>query len=93
MAKRNMIERALRGARGVVRDYVRPGARSAEETIDDLLATLGDLRKQLAAQRRRFGAKRKSSKRAATARRGTKRRVKRMAKKVRGGAARRKKRS
>jgi hypothetical protein len=89
MAKRSVIQRALKGARGVMRNYVRPGAKTAEDTSDDLLKTLGSLRTQLAAERKRFGGgrKRKSAKRASASRRGA---VKR---KVKQAVTRRKKRA
>ena len=55
MAKRNVVDRALRNARNVLNKYVRPGARTAEAQIDDLLVVLGDARRALAKQRASMG--------------------------------------
>ena len=89
MAKRNVFVRALRSARDLLKDYIRPGARTAEDKIDDLLKVLGEARRELARQRRRIGTKRrtagKRARRSTTVRRA--RNVRRKA------AARRKRRS
>ena len=66
MAKKrsgNVLERALRGARGVLKDYVRPGARTAESKIDELLVALGEARKELSRQSRRLAGGGKSTRR------------------------------
>jgi hypothetical protein len=61
MAKRNVFERALRGARDLLKDYIKPGAQTAEGKMDDLLTALGDARRELARRRRRFGVKRRTT--------------------------------
>jgi hypothetical protein len=91
-AKRNAIERTLRKAQSVLASYIRPGARSAEESIDDLLRVLHDTRVVLMRTARkakqavnkttgRGGKKRSTASRASVSRRaGTaKRRVSRKA--------------
>ncbi|MGI8527727.1 MAG: EAL domain-containing protein [Pseudolabrys sp.] len=61
MAKRNMIGRALRNTRNLLTDYIKPGAQIAEHRIDDLLKALGDARRELTRQRKRFGLRQKKA--------------------------------
>jgi hypothetical protein len=78
--KRNAIERTLRKAQSVLASYIKPGRRSAEASIDELLRVLHDTRvtlmrtakktgraaaKSVGAAKRRVGAKRASVRRTA----------------------------
>lgn len=56
-AKRNAIERTLRKAQSVLASYIRPGARSAEESIEELLRVLHDTRITLMRAARKSGRK------------------------------------
>ncbi len=43
-AKRNAIQRTLRKAQSVLSSYIKPGRRSAEKSIDELVRVLHDTR-------------------------------------------------
>jgi hypothetical protein len=80
--KKSGVERALRRAQTVLASYIKPGRKSAEATIDELLRVLGKARGVLRAvpgrSKRRGTRGRRAAGRAAAARRST------------GGAIRRK---
>lgn len=73
MAKRTMVNRTMRQARSVMKNYVRPGAatasKTAEETLKEVLHVMGEARDMLsrvaaaarkpARKKRRGGAKRR----------------------------------
>jgi hypothetical protein len=74
-AKKGGVEKALRKAQSVLASYIKPGRRSAEATIDELLKVLGKARGVLRAiprarrKRRTTRARRAAAGRAAAARR------------------------
>ncbi len=47
MAKRNVVSRTFRSTRKTLTGYFRPGAKTAEATIEHLLDVLADARKSL----------------------------------------------
>ena len=76
-AKKGRVEKALRKAQSVIASYVKPGRKSAEATIDELLKVLGKARGVLRAvpggrrKRRTTRGRRAAAGRAAAARRSS----------------------
>jgi hypothetical protein len=79
--KRNAIERTLRKAQSVIASYIKPGRRSAEASIDELLRVLQETRVTLTRTAKKAG--RAATKTVST----TKRRVSAKAKGVARSAA------
>lgn len=65
--KRSAIERTLRKAQSVIASYIKPGRRSAEASIDELLRVLHDTRVTLTRTAKK--ARRSATKRVSTAKR------------------------
>lgn len=65
MAKRNVVSRTFRSTRKTLTGYFRPGAKTAEATIEQLLDVLADARKSL---RSIGGSKKKKRKKKSPAR-------------------------
>lgn len=77
--KPGRIEQALHKAQTVLARYIKPGKKSAEATIEELLHVLGNARGMLATTRRgvvsRSGKPRRTTKRKASARKTSARRA------------------
>jgi hypothetical protein len=56
-AKRNAIQRTLRKAQSALASYIKPGRRSAEASVDELLRVLHDTRITLMQTARKTGRK------------------------------------
>jgi hypothetical protein len=59
-AKGNTITRTLRKAQSVIASYIRPGARLAEDSIEEVLRTLNETRLMLMRARKKSGGKNRS---------------------------------